>query len=362
MHVTSPTQETPGADQPHSLMERYRRWLPITDATPDISLGEGATPLINCPRLASQLGIESLHVKFEGLNPTGSFKDRGMVVAVAKAIESGSTTVICASTGNTSASAAAYGARSGLRTVVVIPEGRIAAGKLVQAQVYGAQILCIQGNFDVALKTVRELAERFPVTVVNSINPHRTEGQKTAAFEIVDSLGDAPDVLAIPVGNAGNITAYWKGFREYHEAGRCKLPRIIGGQAVGASPLVTGVPFPNPETVATAIRIGNPASWSGAIAARDESHGIIESVTDKEILAAQRDLARCEGVFCEPASAASLAVLRRLRHEDRVEAGIRVVCVLTGNGLKDVAAVESWLAPPVRVDTDVDSMAQALGF
>jgi threonine synthase len=362
MHVTSPRQETHGANQPHSLMERYRRWLPITEATPDISLGEGATPLINCPRLASQLGIESLHVKFEGLNPTGSFKDRGMVVAVAKAIESGSTTVICASTGNTSASAAAYGARSGLRTVVVIPEGRIAAGKLVQAQVYGAQILSIKGNFDVALKTVRELAERFPVTVVNSINPHRTEGQKTAAFEIVDSLGDAPDVLAIPVGNAGNITAYWKGFREYNEVGRCKLPRIIGGQAVGASPLVTGVPFPNPETVATAIRIGNPASWSGAIAARDESHGIIESITDEEILAAQRDLARCEGVFCEPASAASLAVLRRLRHEDRVDARIRVVCVLTGNGLKDVAAVESWLAPPLRVDTDVDSMAQALGF
>jgi len=362
LHVTDTEAGVPASAQSQSLMERYAEWLPLTPATPRISLGEGGTPLIACSRLASQLGVESLHVKFEGLNPTGSFKDRGMVVAVAKAIEAGSSTLICASTGNTSASAAAYGARTGLRTVVVIPEGRIAAGKLVQAQVYGAEILAIEGNFDLALTAVRELAEHFPVTIVNSINPHRREGQKTAAFEIVDCLGDAPDVLAIPVGNAGNISAYWQGFREYSAAGRCKLPRMVGGQAAGAAPLVTGSPIANPETVATAIRIGNPASWTEAIAARDESSGIIEAVTDEEILSAQSDLARCEGIFCEPASAASLAVLRKLRREGRVAAGMSVVCVLTGNGLKDIAAVQPRLAPPTSVRADVDAMAEALDF
>ena len=258
-------------------------------STPPISLGEGGTPLIECRGLARDLGLASLHVKFEGLNPTGSFKDRGMVVAVAKALEGGSKTIVCASTGNTSASAAAYGARCGLRTVVVIPHGRIAAGKLVQAQVYGATVTSIDGNFDAALAIIRDLAVRYPVTVVNSINPYRIQGQKTAAFEIVDELGDAPDILAIPVGNAGNITAYWKGFREYSDDGLCRLPRMIGGQAAGAAPLVLGHLVANPETVATAIRIGNPASAEGAIRARDESHGIIDSVTDEEILAAQRD-------------------------------------------------------------------------
>jgi threonine synthase len=284
-----------------------------------------------------------------------------MVLAVAKAIEAGSSTIVCASTGNTSASAAAYGAHCGLRTAVVIPDGRIAAGKLVQAQVFGALVIAIRGNFDDALRVVRELADTHPVTVVNSINPHRIEGQKTAAFEIVDDLGFAPDVLAIPVGNAGNITAYWKGFREYSSAGRCSLPRMIGGQAAGAAPLVQGAPVPDPETVATAIRIGNPASWESAIAARDESGGLIAAVTDAEILAAQRDLATCEGIFCEPASAASFAVLRQCRSDDRIKAGVRAVCVLTGNGLKDLAAVEGALRPVLSVSSDAASIAQALG-
>jgi len=344
------------------LMERYSRWLPLTDATPRISLGEGNTPLIACPRLAQELRLRSLPVKFEGLNPTGSFKDRGMVVAVARALEAGSTTLICASTGNTSASAAAYGARCGLRTAVVVPRGRVAAGKLTQAQVFGASIVAVDGNFDQALEAVREIADRYPVAVVNSINPNRIEGQKTAAFEIVDYLGDAPDVLAIPVGNAGNITAYWKGFQEYSRAGRCRLPKMVGGQAKGAAPLVEGRPVNDPETVATAIRIGNPASWNGAIAARDESGGIIDAVTDDEILVAQRDLARCEGIFCETASAASFAILRRLRSEDRIGPGVSVVCVLTGNGLKDLDAVQGWIKPPVTASVAADSIVGALGL
>jgi threonine synthase len=345
------------------VIQRYAEHLPLTASTPRITLGEGGTPLIESRSIGIDLGLRSLHFKFEGLNPTGSFKDRGMVLAVAKALESGSRAIICASTGNTSASAAAYGARFGLRTVVVVPAGKIALGKLVQAQVFGATVLIIEGNFDEALQSVRQLADTHPVTLVNSVNPNRIEGQKTAAFEIVDELGDAPDILAIPVGNAGNITAYWRGFREYREAGRAtQLPRMVGGQAEGAAPLVLGAPVANPQTFATAIRIGNPASWAGAVAARDESEGLIDSVTDAEIAAAQRDLAAVEGIFCEPASAASLAVLRKAVKDGAVARGSRVVCVLTGNGLKDLPAVSDGLPPPQSVTGTPASIAAAIGL
>jgi threonine synthase len=345
------------------VIARYGDRLPITAATPRITLFEGETPCIPAPRLCDELGLGSLHLKFEGLNPTGSFKDRGMVVAVARALEARSTALVCASTGNTSASAAAYGARYGLRTVVVIPSGHIATGKLVQAQVHGAQVLAINGNFDAALAAIRRFAAERPVTLVNSVNPHRIEGQKTAAFEIVDELGDAPDVLAIPVGNAGNITAYWRGFREYFADGLCtRLPRMLGGQAAGAAPLVSGRPVAVPETVATAIRIGNPASWEAAIAARDESEGAILAVEDAEILRAQRDLAATEGVFCEPASAASLAVLRAAVRDGTVAPGATVVCVLTGTGLKDPAIAVQGLPAPTLVDADVASIGAAIGL
>ncbi|MFN2451500.1 MAG: threonine synthase [Candidatus Dormibacteria bacterium] len=345
------------------IIARYGERLPLTATTPRITLNEGGTPLVESLVIGRTLGLGSLHLKFEGLNPTGSFKDRGMVVAVARAMEEGAAAIICASTGNTSASAAAYGARFGLRTLVVIPSGRIALGKLAQAQVYGATILAIRGSFDAALRMVRELAARHPVTMVNSLNPHRIEGQKTAAFEIVDELGDAPDVVAIPVGNAGNITAYWRGFREYHRDGLCSLlPRMLGAQAAGAAPIVLGHPVADPDTVATAIRIGHPASWEGAVAARDQSEGLIDSVSDDEIRAAQRWLATAEGVFCEPASAASLAVLIKAVGDGRVAPGTRAVCVLTGNGLKDIEAAVSGAAPPVQVDEDAAAIAAALGL
>ncbi|MDQ2959828.1 MAG: threonine synthase [Candidatus Dormibacteraeota bacterium] len=345
------------------VIERYADRLPVTDSTPRITLFEGETPCIPAPRIARELGLSALHLKFEGLNPTGSFKDRGMVVAVARALEAGSSILVCASTGNTSASAAAYGARFGLRTVVVVPAGRIAGSKLVQAQVAGAEVLAIDGNFDRALAMVRELATDAALTLVNSVNPHRIEGQKTAAFEIVDELGDAPDVVAIPVGNAGNITAYWRGFREYHRDGLCcQLPRMLGGQAAGAAPLVLGHVVEHPETVATAIRIGNPASWSGAIEARDQSEGMIDSVEDEEILSAQRDLAAVEGVFCEPASAASLAVLRKAVAGGFVAPGTSVVCVLTGSGLKDPLTPAAALRPPTPVGSDLASLAAAIGL
>jgi threonine synthase len=284
-----------------------------------------------------------------------------MVVAVAKALEAGSEAIVCASTGNTSASAAAYAARFGLRAIVVVPAGKIAPGKLVQAQVYGAKVLAIPGNFDRALEAVRQLCERYPVTLVNSVNPHRIEGQKTAAFEIVDELGDAPEVLAIPVGNAGNITAYWKGFREYYADGMCsRLPRMIGGQAEGAAPIVHGQVVERPRTVATAIRIGNPASWRGAVEARDQSEGLIDAVSDGEILTAQRWLASSEGIFAEPASAASLAVLAKSVRSGAVAPGARAVCVLTGSGLKDPEAARKDLPPPVRVDEDAENIARLL--
>jgi threonine synthase len=343
------------------VLARYGEWLPIDAHTPRITLGEGSTPLVESRVIGASLGLGSLHFKVEGQNPTGSFKDRGMVVAVARALQDGSEALVCASTGNTSASAAAYGARFGIRTAVVIPADGIAAGKLLQAQVYGARIIAIDAGFDAALRIVRELSTSMAVTLVNSVNSHRLEGQKTAAFEVVDALGDAPDVLAIPVGNAGNITAYWRGFREYREAGRCRhLPRMLGGQAEGAAPLVSGQAVANPRTVASAIRIGEPASWEAAIAARDESEGLIDCVSDDAILSAQRRLARSEGIFCEPASAASLAVLEKAVRDGAVAAGSHVVCVLTGNGLKDPTSVARAVVEPTRVTAHTAAVAAAL--
>ncbi|MBM7609597.1 threonine synthase [Lysinibacillus composti] len=316
------------------LIEEYKQYLPVTEKTPALTLNEGNTPLIHLVNLSRELGIE-LYGKVEGANPTGSFKDRGMVFAVAKAIEDGAKCVICASTGNTSAAASAYAARAGIQSIVVIPKGKVALGKLAQACMYGAKIIEIDGNFDDALKIVREVSETTPVALVNSVNPYRIEGQKTAAFEIVDSLGSAPDYLCIPVGNAGNITAYWKGFKEYNEVKQSGLPKMYGFEAEGAAAIVKGEPISNPETVATAIRIGNPASWKFAEAARDESNGIIDLVTDDEILAAYKLIASTEGIFVEPGSAASLAGVIKSVENGKIEKGSRVVTVFTGNGLKD---------------------------
>ncbi len=340
------------------LIEEYREFLPVTATTPVVTLHEGATPLLAAPRLSERAGA-TVFLKFEGANPTGSFKDRGMTMAISKAVEEGAKAVICGSTGNTSASAAAYAARAGLTCAVLIPDGYIALGKLAQALVHGARVLQIRGNFDAALDIVRELGDRAPVTVVNSINPYRIEGQKTGAFEIVDVLGDAPDVHCIPVGNAGNITAYWKGYREYQDAGRAtRLPRMLGFQAAGAAPIVAGHPIESPETVATAIRIGKPASWYGATAAASESGGAISAVTDEEILEAYRYLAREESVFCEPASAASVAGLIKVG----VPAGSTVVCVLTGHGLKDPDIAISQIAVPTSVDADLRAVRAELGL
>jgi threonine synthase len=316
------------------LLYQYRDFLPVTEKTPLLSLHEGNTPLIPLQNLSKQLGIE-LYVKVEGANPTGSFKDRGMVMAVAKAKEEGSHTIICASTGNTSAAAAAYAARAGLRCIVVIPHGKIAMGKLAQAVMYGAEIFAIEGNFDEALQMVRRLSEIAPITLVNSVNPYRIEGQKTAAFEICDQLGKAPDVLAIPVGNAGNITAYWKGFKEYHAVKQTGLPEMRGFEAEGAAAIVRNRVIEQPETVATAIRIGNPASWEKAVQAAEESKGKIDEVSDAEILEAYKLLARKEGIFAEPASCAAIAGVLKQRKRNEIQEGSTVVAVLTGNGLKD---------------------------
>ncbi len=316
------------------LIEEYKEFLPVTENTPKLTLNEGNTPLLKLVNLSKELNIE-LYGKVEGANPTGSFKDRGMVFAVAKAIEDGSKCVICASTGNTSAAAAAYAARAGIQSIVVIPKGKVALGKLAQATMYGAKIIEIDGNFDDALQIVRNISEVSPVALVNSVNPYRLEGQKTAAFEIVDALGTSPDYLCIPVGNAGNISAYWKGFKEYNEAKKSGLPKMFGFEAEGAAAIVQGAPIANPETVATAIRIGNPASWSLAEAARDESGGIIDSVTDEEILYAYQLIASREGVFVEPGSAASLAGVIKSVKSGKIPAGSKVVTVFTGNGLKD---------------------------
>ncbi len=316
------------------LIEQYKEYLPVTDKTPALTLHEGNTPLIRLNALSEELGID-LHVKYEGLNPTGSFKDRGMVMAVAKAVEDGSKCVICASTGNTSAAAAAYAARAGIQSLVVIPKGKVAAGKLAQAYMYGAKIIEIDGNFDEALQAVRDISETTDVALVNSVNPYRLEGQKTAAFEICDQLGDAPDILAIPVGNAGNISAYWKGFKEYNEKKGTTLPKMFGFEAEGAAAIVQGAPIAKPETIATAIRIGNPASWKLAEAARDESHGKIGAVTDEEILNAYRLIAAKEGIFAEPGSAASVAGVIQSVQNGSIPKGSKVVAILTGNGLKD---------------------------
>ncbi len=350
-----------------TLVERYRAFLPVTDATAVVSLGEGFTPLVHLRRLGERIGLANLHVKVEGQNPTGSFKDRGMVVAVAKAVEDGARAIICASTGNTSASAAAYGAAHGLEVVVILPAGKIAVGKLLQAIVAGARVVAVDANFDTALRIVRALAEQddHPVTLVNSVNPFRLEGQKTGAFEICDDLGDAPDVLAIPVGNAGNISAYWAGFREYAAAGLAsRTPRMLGFQAAGAAPLVHGRPIENPDTIATAIRIGNPASWDKAIAARDESGGRIEAVTDDEILAAWRALATEEGIFCEPSSAASVAGITRLAQSGEIDRDAVVVAILTGTGLKDPTTAEGTIGAGTIVESaaSVGAVSVALGW
>ncbi len=340
------------------VIEEYRDFLAVSSATPVVSLREGGTPLLDAPRLSERVGARVL-LKVEGANPTGSFKDRGMTLAISKAAEAGDKAVVCASTGNTAASAAAYAARAGLTCAVLIPEGYIALGKLAQALVHGARVLQVRGNFDDALAIVRKLAERAPVTVVNSVNPHRIDGQKTAAFEVVDVLGDAPDVLCIPVGNAGNITAYWKGYCEYRRAGQAtRLPQMFGFQAAGAAPIVEGHPIESPETVATAIRIGRPASWYGATAAASESGGAILAVTDEAILAAYRFLAAEESVFCEPASAASVAGLVELG----APSGSTVVCVLTGHGLKDPDIAISQIAVPRAVDADLVAVRAELAL
>ncbi len=344
------------------VIEEYRSFLPVSADTPVVTLLEGGTPLLPAPRLSDRVGARVL-LKVEGANPTGSFKDRGMTVAISKAAEEGAKAVVCASTGNTSASAAAFAARAGLTCAVLIPEGHIALGKLAQALIHGARVLQVRGNFDQSLSIVRELAERAPVTVVNSVNPFRIEGQKSGAFEIVDALGDAPEVHCIPVGNAGNITAYWKGYLEFKAAGRStRLPRMLGFQAAGAAPIVEGHPIEHPETVATAIRIGNPASWYGATSAASESGGGIAAVSDAEILAAYRFLAAEESVFCEPASAASVAGLLKTGLPPGLGAASTVVCVLTGHGLKDPDIAISQISVPTVVDADLGAVLEELSL
>ncbi len=346
------------------VLARYRERLPVTPKTPMFTLGEGDTPLVRCGNLEKLIGVGELYFKLEGCNPTGSFKDRGMVVAVAKAVESGSQTIMCASTGNTSASAAAYAAYLGLGCIIIIPAGHIAMGKLAQAIIYGARIVSVRGNFDQALRVVRDLTAKHPVSLVNSVNPDRIEGQKTASFEIVDMLGDAPDFLCIPVGNAGNITAYWKGFKEYFDLGKAsKKPKMMGFQAEGAAPIVRGYPIENPETIASAIRIGNPASWQKAVAARDESGGKIDMVSDEEILAAYRLMASKEGVFGEPASAACVAGLIKMSKQGVDLSDKRVVCVITGNGLKDVdIALKDVSEAFLELPAEEKAVERALGW
>ncbi|NQW71354.1 MAG: threonine synthase [Actinobacteria bacterium] len=350
------------AHQWRGLIEEYRDRLPVSSTTPVVTLREGGTPLVYACTLSEMTGCE-VWLKFEGANPTGSFKDRGMTMAISKAAEDGAKAVICASTGNTSASAAAYAVKAGMVCAVLVPQGKIAMGKLAQAIVHGAVLLQVDGNFDDCLLLARKLSDTYPVALVNSVNPVRIEGQKTASFEIVDMLGRAPDIHCLPVGNAGNITAYWRGYLEYQRDGlAASTPRMWGFQAAGAAPLVNGAPVPNPETIATAIRIGNPASWDFAIAARDESGGLIDSVTDEEILAAYRLIAAKEGLFCEPASAAGVAGLLKRHASGGLDAGQRIVCTLTGNGLKDPQWALEGASNPVVVPVDVAAAARALGL
>ncbi|RUM59108.1 MAG: threonine synthase [Persephonella sp.] len=346
------------------IIEAYREFLPVSDKTPVISLYEGNTPLIEANNLSKTIAPDKslkIFLKYEGLNPTGSFKDRGMTMAISKAKENGKTAVICASTGNTSASAAAYASRAGMRAYVLLPKGAVAIGKLSQAIIYGAKIIAIRGNFDDALGIVREIGKKYPVEVVNSVNPFRIEGQKTAAFEIVDTLGDAPNFHFIPVGNAGNITAYWKGYKEYYRHKKNKkLPRMIGWQAEGAAPIVKGFPIKNPQTIATAIRIGNPYSWQTALQAAKESNGFIDAVSDEEILEAYKLVASTEGVFCEPASAASIAGVIKAYRRGLFKGGETIVCTLTGNGLKDPDTVIKVSEKPVELPPDINEVAKYL--
>jgi threonine synthase len=345
-----------------ALIEKYRPYLPVADTTPIVSLREGNTPLLPAPEISRQVGA-SVYLKFEGGNPTGSFKDRGMTLAVSKAKESGAQAVVCASTGNTAASAAAYAARAGLRCLVLLPEGKVALGKLAHVSMSGAEVVAVQGNFDEALEIVRYLADSYPIEMVNSLNPFRIDGQMTGAFEIVDVLGDGPTYQAMPVGNAGNITAYWKGYKCYQTAHKLqRLPRMLGFQASGAAPIVLGHPVDQPETVASAIRIGNPASWKTAVEARDESGGLINSVTDEEILAAYRLLGSKEGVFCEPASAAGVAGILKLAEQDFFKPQDSVVCIITGHGLKDPETAISVTPTPTTLPTDKMAVADALGL
>ncbi len=344
------------------LIEEYRKFLPVTERTPVITLCEGNTPLVPAPRLAARIapGIK-LWLKFEGANPTGSFKDRGMTLAISKACEAGVKAVICASTGNTSASAAAYGTRAGLAVYVLIPAGKIALGKLSQAMMHQAKVIQIEGNFDQALTIVKELADTHPIELVNSINPFRIEGQKTGAFEVCDQLGEPPTIHALPVGNAGNITAYWRGYQEYCKAGQSsRVPRMFGFQAAGAAPIVLGQVVEQPQTIATAIRIGNPASWKGALAAVQESGGLIDMVTDEEILEAFRLVAQEEGVFCEPASAASVAGVAKMWRQQKIQDGEVVACTLTGHGLKDPDTAMKVSVQPTTVKASRDEVARLL--
>ena len=342
-----------------SLIEKYAAYLPVTPDTPIVSLSEGDTPLLPAPRLSELVGAK-VFLKFEGANPTGSFKDRGMTLAVSKAVESGAKAIICASTGNTAASAAAYAARAGLRCIVVLPEGKVALGKLAHVSHCGAEVATIRGNFDQALEVVRFLSDEYGIELVNSVNPFRIEGQATGAYEVVDALSDAPAYQAMPVGNAGNITAYWKGYQRYKEAGRSqRLPVMLGFQAAGAAPIVAGHPIENPETVASAIRIGNPASWKEAEKARDESGGLIDAVTDEEILSAYRLLASREGVFCEPASAAGVAGILKLAEKQFFSPEDSVVCILTGHGLKDPDSALASAPEPLLLDADGPAVARA---
>ncbi len=342
------------------IIYKYREFLPIRENTPIITLYEGNTPLIHASNLAKAIGFKGeIYLKYEGLNPTGSFKDRGMTMAISKAVEEGKRAVICASTGNTSASAAAYAAKAGLKAYVLLPKGAVALGKLSQAVIYGAKVIAIQGNFDDALYIVRKIGELLPVEIVNSVNPYRIEGQKTGAFEICDALGRAPDYHFIPVGNAGNITAYWKGYKEYYQAGKINnLPKMMGWQAEGAAPIVKGYPIKNPQTIATAIRIGNPYSWQSALQAMQESGGLIDAVSDEEILHAYKLIASTEGIFCEPASAASVAGLIKLNREGYFKGGELVTCVLTGNGLKDPDTAIKVCEQPITLPPDVERVLE----
>lgn len=343
------------------IIEEYRPWLPVTAQTPVVTLREGGTPLVFADVLSEMTGCD-VWLKVEGANPTGSFKDRGMTTAISRAAEAGARAVICASTGNTSASAAAYAARARMVCAVLVPDGKIAMGKLAQALVHGAKLLQVRGNFDDCLTLARDLAEAYQVALVNSVNPDRIAGQQTGAFEVVDQLGAAPDIHCLPVGNAGNITAYWAGYGRYAAAGRCSLPRMWGFQAAGAAPIVNGAPVKNPSTLATAIRIGNPASWDQALAARDESNGVIEAVTDREILSAYRLVAAREGVFVEPASAAGVAGLLRRHRAGLLDGGQTVVCTVTGNGLKDPNWAISGAPTPIKIDPIAGEAARHLGL